>query len=942
MHESFIHVGVQARILNIWNWLLFFAPNIGFVSDIIAYQAAIIAIAIPLSFEIISRISERYQSGVITKEFNRQWQFRLLIFLVLVDACLGVLFNFFVTDQIVGLWKLVAWLIFFLFISTNVILLSFFDTLRKYATQTGFLVQQLTNDLENVLNHLGAKRKVNNKKLSILQRRFTDSLEGIGDILAFEVRQKRNEESVRKGLQQLQKAGKKLFELKKEKNNDIEKILYSPDLFRLQKLDQIEASLQLAFLPEKHSIALAAVTNQFLRVRRVASEIDDLEIVLSSDYNLIQLLKHLSQIENNEQSVGMLLGVLRDLRYSYSDSRDDSVYYIYIGWYITSVFDKKFDIEYLSHFNRDFSSCARQIVSKDRSQLFNQLVDLLHSSIKPPPQASYILDNFDNRLMTIDYEAYCKADRTSNLANEIEQLQNLSRQIKTLKELNICLELCDKLKSIIEANFTRADQQSLNHDLTQIKKHTEFRLKLNTLRERIFDLGAYCIFKNKFDYIYQLWTFKQPEDADANWLGIDIVPQSLTELFDLCFGGSCLQNSAGIHWEDHYGSSRYYNLYTLILCLREFLRTSAYENGSYQSLNGKVKMPFDAISYTLAEIKNIAERLLLFADQIKEMKDQLSQLKFDGERVDKIIEEALKPFLRSVTDKADNQIEVLLRNKRISINKFRDFCNDFVDGYKQVISVRSLFQYLDLYIEQQCPDTDSESGDLWGMESAEDKSIFFDDWYIDSDRLGDSFGNDFARDENSYILTELTNSVESFQVDTIDEAIERLEENVDAIIIFVNYSPYHLFNDPTRFRWKSESDEFDVPGFVGSYIHRDHQLPTFKYFCRLPKEKIASEKFVLVIHQKSFPRLIQCYLEKHEISSEMLVEYFRFHVQEFSDNQSLIDRYLERPPEWLAKQGDRSEQKQYLESRVLLKIHEKFRLEFSGSHLGFIVPTQEE
>lgn len=60
------------------NWFATFSPSLGFLSDVIAYQAAVVAITIPVSLEIISRISERYQSGVIIKKFNKQWQLRVL------------------------------------------------------------------------------------------------------------------------------------------------------------------------------------------------------------------------------------------------------------------------------------------------------------------------------------------------------------------------------------------------------------------------------------------------------------------------------------------------------------------------------------------------------------------------------------------------------------------------------------------------------------------------------------------------------------------------------------------------------------------------------------------------------------------------------------------------------------------------------------------------
>jgi len=54
-----------------------------FLSDIAAFEAVIVAIAIPLSFNIVSVISEKYKSEVISKRYTQEWSVKLLpIFLI--------------------------------------------------------------------------------------------------------------------------------------------------------------------------------------------------------------------------------------------------------------------------------------------------------------------------------------------------------------------------------------------------------------------------------------------------------------------------------------------------------------------------------------------------------------------------------------------------------------------------------------------------------------------------------------------------------------------------------------------------------------------------------------------------------------------------------------------------------------------------------------------
>ena len=91
------------------DWFNSFSPNIGFISDVIAVQGAVLAIALPLSFEIVTRISERYQSGIITREFNKERVIASLRVLVIVDILVGVAVKFFFSgDLVTGCWKLLA------------------------------------------------------------------------------------------------------------------------------------------------------------------------------------------------------------------------------------------------------------------------------------------------------------------------------------------------------------------------------------------------------------------------------------------------------------------------------------------------------------------------------------------------------------------------------------------------------------------------------------------------------------------------------------------------------------------------------------------------------------------------------------------------------------------------------------------------------------------
>jgi hypothetical protein len=93
-------------------------PNPTFLSDIAAFEAAIISFLIPLSIEIISKISERYNSDVITRSFENHWENKLLPTFLLIDAVAAIILRFLSDENSNNhlMWKLSAIIVFMLFI----------------------------------------------------------------------------------------------------------------------------------------------------------------------------------------------------------------------------------------------------------------------------------------------------------------------------------------------------------------------------------------------------------------------------------------------------------------------------------------------------------------------------------------------------------------------------------------------------------------------------------------------------------------------------------------------------------------------------------------------------------------------------------------------------------------------------------------------------------
>jgi hypothetical protein len=145
----------QEIIEIIRNVYLFFEsinPNPEFLSNIVATEVVIIGIAIPLSFEIISKISERYKSDVISRKFLNSSNLNRLRVLLVLNIIFAISLIFIAKKPPCELWKFFAWLVFLLFICIILFFtFSFIPRVMHYMRNTNFILKELFEDAEKFI-----------------------------------------------------------------------------------------------------------------------------------------------------------------------------------------------------------------------------------------------------------------------------------------------------------------------------------------------------------------------------------------------------------------------------------------------------------------------------------------------------------------------------------------------------------------------------------------------------------------------------------------------------------------------------------------------------------------------------------------------------------------------------------------------------------------------
>ncbi|WP_414755623.1 hypothetical protein [Anabaena sp. CCY 9910] len=919
---------VQWFIKNIVN----FTPKNAFISDVIAVQGAVIAIALPLSLEIISRISERYQSGVITRKFNQRWEIKLLPILLIIDIFMAVSLKFFgQTDSINGYWKVVAWLTFVIFLMTIYILYVFFKTLRHYTTDTSFLLEQLLKDIEESLSLTTEKIKVDKKTLSRKQKQLVEALEGTGDILVFDTKNKKKNIDIESGLNKIGDKIKQFLDIQKNRPEEFEILLLSEDYLNIHNENPLNAQLLLAFNTEKHLISFTTSVNQLLRVHEAAIEVKNFEIGRHAVYHIIWLLADLCQIPNNRLLIEQLLKTLADIRRNNGEQPDHSIlYYVSIRWYINVVFKANFEISsYQDLLDRYFFDSIQYLISEGQIRTFESMVASLIDSGDIRPSANYInIDTYNNLLIDLNYQNYIDFIQNKNIQEQLLKFNKISHNVRTTNKLNECLEVLTNIQKLIEPYFNNYPKDEFQKIDVSIKEFLIANFKYNNLIDIIFSVGAYCIFKEKYNYIKYLWNYKQPADSDAFWIGHDIVPSSLNFLINLYFGNSLSHKRFKLFWENHHGSELYYKQYFLLLLLREFQKNGPSE---IQKLINDFRFPDYLDCHSLNNINYSVDNLVEIAQDLKSQIDALKSIGFEITKVVNDIDSGLIPFLENLKPLVELQLKRLIKEQNISHIKVNEFKQNFIKEFTNTTVVRNIMNFLGLYENQI--NNNSNFQHFYGICEVINKEAFFEEWYSHWFNPGGDFGRGLARDEDSKIIDEIEQYCEEIDVSQLDRILDSLQEDLhNVIIIAINSDLNRFFVKNLNFTRSSSnsSKTLEVKGFKGWYRCKNHEIPVFEVYCN------KQDRRILILDKFNLGKITQ-YSPVMDEDYENLVDSFYINVQSFSENEDLMNSILQNPPDWLTEEGDQVQQRNHLDEKVIIKIYENLEFEKHQDFKGYLI-----
>lgn len=142
-----------------------------------------------------------------------------------------------------------------------------------------------------------------------------------------------------------------------------------------------------------------------------------------------------------------------------------------------------------------------------------------------------------------------------------KKVQLIMSDIENKLSCVFSLSEIDDIEKIIVEN---TQDESLKQDL---KQYIQGHYKYNHVRLVVIILGAYCLFKKRYDYIEYLLNYNQPKNSIARFLNPDIIPYDLNILLKLYAQALDFEGIFHHIWEDHNDGQYWFKQFiSLLIC----------------------------------------------------------------------------------------------------------------------------------------------------------------------------------------------------------------------------------------------------------------------------------------------------------------------------------------------------------------------------------------
>lgn len=517
-------------------------------------QAAILAIVFSLSLFTMQQAASRYSSRIMA-EYRRDRFTIILLISFVVNVVLALWIGSFQWDaqsvaQRLVFGTVLAWC------SANLI------ALFPYYRHISAIVDPL--ELQARM-HAEAVRAVQ----AVDREGLLRAVAAIGDIAVGTMQGGREQAIIEPVLDKLQDIFVQFYALKATDSTSYENLFLSKELRELAARDPRGWKSAL-FMRRVRCEPLGAILEQIGRLHTMAMDMGAGDMARRTAYRVIRILWRVGADEGNGIMIEQLLNEVRRLAMEAIRHESPSMYALGAHWYRDVValegYGPEFHLPYLPTISRTLFEINKLIVDEKAFDVFKAELSYL-SIIRLPDHALGDLQSVLYRYVR------ALADK------QVEMGQRWPREVLELPRdlISVLTPLYSPVgRGTFDAEFVEAQRvrEDLGLNTVELGGFQELEREIGDALDGLekvartfeifFVVGAYCIFKERFDFIKEIWTHTTPEDADAHWVNQNLVFFNAPYLIWQVYAEPLLEMT--YDFGGYHGSGTYLKRY-LILCL---------------------------------------------------------------------------------------------------------------------------------------------------------------------------------------------------------------------------------------------------------------------------------------------------------------------------------------------------------------------------------------
>lgn len=739
-----------------------------------------------------------------------------------------------------------------------------------------------------------------------------DALEGMFNILKYQI-QAGSTQSASRNIKKLREPLLHLFQML-EKNHQ----KFTHLCFNEAVIEGGENPIVRSFYQEAYAETPSLIVANLVELFKTSFKAENDELAREILDILVETLQEFayktSNADKREVLIGLVLNQLSTLHLEVYKEPRYIVRPLTMGWYQDTLFgysQKVVPVAYLKSFHEQFEWMLRRFYDVPDDKIFESIVSMLHDGIH---DSRWLLNTLSNiyfrkrsRQITVsfDYKELKQIVVQNYLSSDDFQvaLNNLKVKFEEMKS-----SLLDKEDEITWEKVQSDFYRQYNYDQLQVV---------------VFSTAAYYLFKNRLDLIYFMWEFHQPGDADATNCGTPVIPHDLTTLFELYFKAFSFSRRR-VYWEDHHGSSKYLQRYFVLSLLRRLYRTPNSIDVGLSQFN----------MYQKSEIKCTCPSILKVANKLRQNTELMRQLGFPSEHVRLTSEKSeldlLYERLQSLCDRLEQQIDEdrqrTITNKAPDVQKIASFKKRLISGFTHSADVRQWFAKNKLY-DRRLSFSFQSTVDENKFSIHVPKEVFFTDWDVDYRDFGTNLGSDFARLESEQMCAMIAAHCEPIHTQDLYHTLEKyIQEDIikpENLVVFLSPHCIGKFLDfEKKFvnKWMSSPEDQKIRMLFGQVRVGEVFVPIYKIH---PEEDMC-----LILDKSRLGRWVQHSPHSPDDleGSEVLNKTFYFYLQAYSENETLLNKYLKENPDVKADE---------LKTKMLFQWFEWFSFEPAQDFVGF-------